>query len=129
MNTKTAKSEATELLALDEITDEQAERLNYLTAVRAGAYQVARHGGSVFVSTQANPAFYEKRDYFGSVDACLTLPLPEQCIWKLFHGDDKGASAHVLFRPVGQPATDRVFGQAATLPLAMLRAWWQIQPE
>lgn len=137
---KTGKQEALELLALDTLIYEQAERLHYLTATAAGmkTFYDPDNLFSVFTASRdwvctgyydPDNEAHELPDYCLSVDACLTLKLPDGCIWKLFHGDDKGASAHVLFRPIGKPAGDMTFGQANSLPLAMLTAWWKIQAD
>lgn len=140
MDTKTRKAETLELLALDELTYEQAERLDYLTATAAGmkTFYDPDNLFSEFTASREwvrtgyydpdnNNMAHELPGYCISVDACLLLPLPEGCIWKLFHGDEKGASAHILVRPVGKPAEDKSFGRDASLALAMLVAWWQIQ--
>lgn len=159
MNTKTAKSEALSLLALDELTRGQEIELNTLTAKQAGyrpvedgtVWNLSGNAWKVYYLVDPNgervtPAYEEKHyklddeyeevwlmespDFCTSVDACLTLPLPSRHFWDLGTAtqDVQGAypSAEIMDAAHFEHGNHQY---AATLPLAMLRAWWQIQPE
>lgn len=116
--TTTRRAEALALLALDTLTGSNAYNLDYLTALQA-----------MDIAGEETPHNYYGMQFSVSTDSCLTLKLPDRCIWKLYHGDDRGASATVLFRPAGHPALEWGFGRAATLPIAMLKSWWSIQQQ
>lgn len=138
MDTKTAKEEALALLALDyeTLSYEQAERLNYLTATAAGMKTFYDHDNqfSEFTASREwvrtgyydpdnNNLAHELPEYTTSVDACLTLPLPD-CLWIIYAKAEPCVMVHRLANG------DSVACAALkTLPLTMLHAWWQIQPE
>jgi hypothetical protein len=67
-------------------------------------------------------------DYCASIDACLTLPIPEHRFWHIatstaMHGDRHSAVLR------SETETIEYGGASKSLPVAMLRAWWQMQPE
>lgn len=99
MDTKTAKLEAMTLLALDELTDEQAARLDWLTMKQAGIYL---------------------EDFHKSVDACLALPKPSDARWTL---DETG---EYWLAGIRRPGQDTQLFSAVTLPIAMLKCWWTL---
>lgn len=123
--TKTRKSEALALLALETMTDEQEAELNLLTMNQAFPGLKERWQATGTTTPILTPR------YCDSVDECLTLPigLPVAGAWWNLHSDahnlrytrDKKCGARIM------SLTDEIRG--ATLPLAMLKAWWSIQPD
>jgi len=132
----TPKREALELLALDTMTGQNAIRLNILTVKQAG-YQVTEFADGTFGLATADgddlpswdshysgeEAWEDTPDYVTSVDACLTLPVPNGGFWKirtpvLIRVEVYGADGLALAKEFGR-----------TVPLAMLKAWWTIQPD
>lgn len=144
MDTKTLKQEALALLALDELTPTQRARLNILTADQAGydskamtedEYQEARLWLAPFPQSywlvRNGAAFkYVGLEFCVSVDACLMLQLPGKHFWDLgtatqgVEGDYP--SAEIMDAAHFEHGNHQY---AKTLSLAMLRAWWQMQPE
>lgn len=133
MDTKTRKQEALDLLALDTLTYEQAERLNYLTATAAGmnTFYDPDNLFSEFTASRDwvrtgyhdpdnNNMAHELPEYCTSVDACIALPLPDGCWWLMTsRAPNTRCSAAIVL--------ERHRQYAATIPLAMLKCFWAIQ--
>lgn len=136
MDTKTRKQEALDLLALDTMTGKQRQEIDRLTAIQAGwsvkkargGYYALIHPNGKNLGTHINEAeawlwHRHDNDYSASVDACLTLLLPEYHEWRLY----RHAIACIDLWMPGRVVETIEVGSADTFPLAMLRAWWQIQ--
>lgn len=139
MDTKTRKQEALELLALKELTYEQAERLNYLTATAAGmnTFYDPDNQFSEFTASREwvrtgyhdpnnNNIARELPEYSTSVDACLTLPRKEYGYFEISTSySDNSVYPYVRYM------VDRVewqhVGDVKSLPLAILKCWWLVQ--
>lgn len=118
---KTQKQEAIELLTeiesmADLRRDVQAtakrERLHDLTMKQAN---LPRSSIMLFITH--------------SVDICLTLPLPDGYFWLMeskFGRDPYGAT---LYKAFMKQETQTKYQSDASLPLAMLQAWWSLQDE
>lgn len=153
MDTTTHKQEALKLLALDELTREQEINLNILTAKQAG-YQVVEGGWGRNLSgdewrwgylvsrtgERVTPEYEEKHykaedvwlmeapEFCISVDACLLLPLPDGYFWLMeskFGRDPYGA---ILYKAFEQQDTQSKYQSDVSLPIAMLKAYWHMQP-
>lgn len=111
------RSEALFYLDKGELTELEAHRLNTLTA--------NQQGFDIYDDLVENGL----RDYVHSVDNCLTLPKPPGTHWStttevLYYSDDPFPLCSAgIFHTMGGAMLAR------TLPLAMLKAWWSIQPE
>lgn len=114
MDTKTAKTEALYILSVIERGSADRE---FIGEARRKFYDLMNAQGC------------DRRDYLNSVDACLTLPLPEGYFWLLeskFGSDPHGA---ILYKAFMKQETQKKYQSDASLPLAMLRAWWTAQPD
>lgn len=104
-----------------------AERAGYTIKDALGGWEVAPPGERLeFVSflTDAIPS------YTHSVDACLSLPLPPGQRWTT--ASPVSGSEYVLgwaFIGGGFATTTEIMHRSATLPLAMLLAWWSMQKD
>jgi hypothetical protein len=128
MDTTTRRSEAMALLALDTLKDSNAARFNVLTALQSGLRLTPEEGGmpefiTIFYYDDQNNA-HQIPDYTTDFHACRRLPLPAMTGWSMFF-DDTRCEAEII-----QRADDTVIasGKGKTLELAMLAAWWHIQP-
>lgn len=135
MATKTAKQEALALLALDTIEGNDRLWLNAITAKQAGyrvldtpdglrirepeAFGYDENGSGMHVYPLSNVP-----DYTLSVDACLTLPLPEGMELRMTFGGRCGAGYYDL----GLQAEVSGF-HGHTLPIAILKLFWNWQRE
>lgn len=145
--TMSNKTEALGLLALDTMTRKQRDWLDILTAHQAGLQEIVMQEGRYdseldAVSEAHQPGIITRLmdhdelwgylnvpNYTTSVDACLTLPLPEGYFWLLeskFGSDPYGA---ILYKAFMKQETQKKYQSDASLPLAMLRAWWTMQPD
>lgn len=102
---KTTKQEALDLLAIASPTDEQERRLFELVTAKTGTL--------VFRDTRS----------LWSVDACLYLIYGYRFVIHYMGG----AFRVRLYN--GTDDADGTYADAASLNLAILRAWWKIQPD
>lgn len=139
MDTKTRKSEALELLALDTPDINQRNRLLKLTALAAGYSVTSDDPGYLLLDQDGREvsgvghgtegyAWEDAPDFLNSVDACYKLPLPPGQRWTT--ASPVSGSEYILawaFIGGGFATTTEIMHRSTTLPLAMLLAWWQIQ--
>lgn len=147
MDTKTRKTEALALLALKDISAGQADKLTILTAQQVG-YSVRKtrtipnpagdiDAYGLFLNDEhiaGDDAFVgnlwaEVPDYANSVDACLTLPVPaglSWCLWVNPAGQVRAALLETIHE------AEKAFEEqpdAPSLPVAMLRDFWDVQED
>lgn len=138
------KQEAMALLALDELTRGQEIELNILTAKQAGytirktgwmrqpawseaypTYQlVSPMGNDIEDAVSLDNVWLNAPEFCTSVDACLTLPVSVAWHWRL---STANTIINAELYDLGGERWAKEFGD--TLPLAMLKTWWQIQPD
>jgi hypothetical protein len=123
MDTKTRKQEALALLAKDETTVEQDKRLHYLTAKAAG---LPTHQEYVYNSRYDRydlAGGEEPQHYSYSVDAALTLISEYRYVIRHLMGSFRVT----LYRDSGD--SQGTFADAWALQIAILKAFWQLQPD
>lgn len=139
MDTKTRKQEALELLALDTLTGKQMMQLDILTLqqvgwsikkARSGYYEARNPSGEIdmgmdiFMAENEGWVWVRKEYPFcTSVDACLTLPTPGRYWMLLTEPNNASLHNHDTHFNVAR------FENQRSLPVAMLKAWWNIQPD
>lgn len=110
MDTTTRKSEA--LYILKVIERGSADR-EFLMEARRGFYALMKAQG------------HDGQDYLDSVDACLTLPVPDGLRWVLWSNPAKNIHIAWLVEKLRD-----VFGdnpdEYRSLPIAMLYAYWTV---
>lgn len=115
MDTKTARQEALYILSVIERGSGDAE---FMGDARRKFYELMKAQGC------------ERRDYLTSIDACLTLPKPPGYFWELvspMEGDANDTAGANLIDHVDIEQEWQHY--AKTLPIAMLKAFWAIQPD
>jgi hypothetical protein len=124
MDTKTGKQMALALLALDELTDSESAWLNYATMEQAYPGLKERWEATGTSTPILTP------DYCWSVNDCLMLELPTGYRWVLVSpmpASEYKVGWAIITKASQAEARDMQRGK--TLPLAMLAAWWQLQPD
>lgn len=126
---KTRKQEALELLALldngDELTWDESERLTYIT-IEQGYPIFQQHPDELEKYREADPIHW----YHIHVDKCLTLPLSDGYRWVVV-SPTAGSEYLVAWALITTASTalPANMHRGASLPIAMLKAWWSIQPD
>lgn len=115
MDTKTRKQEALALLALDTMTDEQEAELNLLTMNQAYPGLQERWQATGTTTPILIPRY---RD---SVDDCLMLISEYRYV--IHHS--MGSFRIRVYRDTSD--AEGIYVDARSLPVAMLKAWWQTQ--
>lgn len=108
MDTKTRKVEALELLALDELTPDQVDRLDWLTMQQAGIFL---------------------EDFHHSIDACISLLKTLSCDWHINIVPGFNDSPEII---VGSQQEFYAIAKAYTveaIAIELLRGYWTMQPD
>lgn len=147
-DTKTHKQEALELLALETMTRKQRDWLDILTAFQAGhkeiVMQEGRYDSDLNAFSEAHQpgiitrlmdfdelwGYLNVPNYATSINDCYKLPIPRGHRWTLISPVE--GSEYIVARAsidTGTPTKITRMPDAKTLPLAMLKCWWSIQPD
>ncbi len=142
MDTKTRRDDALALLALDTPDINQRNRLLKLTAMAAG-YSVTRDDPGYLLLDRngrevsgvghgtEGAAWQDAPDVLTSVDACLLLPLINNCFWLLetkTTGVERADPYRAtIYRAYEVMDKQQRFTSDNALSLAMIKAWWTLQ--
>lgn len=107
MDTTAAKTEALYILS---VIERSSEDRAFIGHARRKFYTLMKARGC------------DRRDYLDSIEACLSLPLPEPYSWLLEYGS-KSIYAKIMRNDTDDIYATAVIKGGKTLPFAMLRAW------